>query len=193
MIGRADKILLVQDGSSSMSAPTENRQVILASVTAALIIALIICSIVLNGFSKETLLRAWHDIAERPSGPLSFRFILQPIMAALAALHDGVADARVGRSPYFWTVITDPVNRRDRLREGFTSTSRILLLGLIMDAIYQSTEFKAFYPGEMVAVAFLLAFLPYLLLRGPVARVASWWMSKSSAQLNVSSGRGRAR
>ncbi len=35
---------------------------------------------------------------------MTFRFILQPVMAAIAALHDGIKDARLGRSPYFWTV-----------------------------------------------------------------------------------------
>jgi hypothetical protein len=31
---------------------------------------------------------------------------------------------------------------------------------------------KTFYPGEAVIIAILLTFVPYLLLRGPIARVA---------------------
>jgi hypothetical protein len=49
-----------------------------------------------------------------------------------------------------------------------------------MDAIYQATVLKTFYPGEAVIVAILLAFVPYLLLRGPVARVARWWLARNS-------------
>ncbi len=45
-----------------------------------------------------------------------------------------------------------------------------------MDLIYQVIEFKTFYPGEAVIVALLLAFVPYLLLRGPCERVARWWL-----------------
>jgi hypothetical protein len=41
-----------------------------------------------------------------------------------------------------------------------------------MDVIYQAIALKTFYPGEAVIVALTLAFLPYLLLRGPVARIA---------------------
>jgi hypothetical protein len=41
-----------------------------------------------------------------------------------------------------------------------------------MDAIYQATVLKTFYPGETVIIAILLAFVPYLLLRGPIARIA---------------------
>ena len=106
---------------------------------------------------------------------MSFRFILQPIMATIAAVHDGINDARLGRSPYFWTVLTNADKRSDRLREGLVSTARIILLGLAMDTIYQFKEFGTFYPGEAVIIAFALAFVPYLLLRGPVDRIARIW------------------
>ena len=44
-----------------------------------------------------------------------------------------------------------------------------------MDVAYQLIEFKTFYPGEAAIVAVLLAFIPYLLLRGPFARLARMW------------------
>ena len=47
-----------------------------------------------------------------------------------------------------------------------------------MDAIYQYVVLKTFYPGEMVIIAILLAFVPYLILRGPMARLARWWMAR---------------
>ncbi|GJK94539.1 hypothetical protein TUM17568_57450 [Klebsiella oxytoca] len=45
--------------------------------------------------------------------------------------------------------------------------------------------FGTFYPGEAALIAVLLAFVPYLLLRGPFARVARWRLgdAKSSARL----------
>ncbi len=55
--------------------------------------------------------RFWRDLASRPSGPMAFRFILQPSMAAIAAIHDGVKDARAGRAPYFWTVARNSTRR----------------------------------------------------------------------------------
>ena len=96
-------------------------------------------------------------------------------MAAIAAMRDGIKDARTGRSPYLWTVLTDPRKRGARLREGLISTARIILLGLGVDAIYQFVVLKTFYPGEAVIVAIVLAFVPYLLLRGPIARIARSW------------------
>jgi hypothetical protein len=47
-----------------------------------------------------------------------------------------------------------------------------MLLGLVMDAIYQVAVFRTFYPFEAVIVAVVLAFLLYLILRGPIARAA---------------------
>jgi hypothetical protein len=159
-------------------------QVLLAKVAVVLLIALSLLGLIWYGFSAEVHQRIWTDILDRPGGPMTFRFILQPAMALIAALHDGIKDARTGRSPYFWTVLTDPNKRGGRLREGLISTARIILLGLGMDAIYQATVLKTFYPGEAVIVAILLAFVPYLLLRGPVERVARWWLARNSAGSN---------
>jgi hypothetical protein len=123
---------------------------------------------------QDLLMRHWHDLVERPSGPMSFRFLLQPAMALLAAFKDGISDGKTGRSPYFWTIVSNPVERRERLREGLASTGRIIVLGLIMDTIYQFAIFKSFRPVEAIIVALTLAFVPYLLMRGPVARVYRW-------------------
>ena len=103
---------------------------------------------------------------------MTFRFVLQPAMAGLAALRDGIRDARTGDAPFLWSVLTNPAARRDRLREGWIATARIILLGLGMDVAYQVIVLDRFYPGEAAIVAILLAFIPYVLLRGPIGRLA---------------------
>ena len=111
---------------------------------------------------------------------MTFRFILQPAMAAIAALGDGVKDARLGRRPYLWAImrgVRTAEGRRGRLWEGIVSTARILLLGVIMDVIYQGVVFQTFYPVQAAVIAVLLAFVPYLLLRGPFARIAHRWIA----------------
>lgn len=125
--------------------------------------------------AQDIFQRTWTSLILRVTGPLSFRFLLQPAMAAIVAIRDGIRDARTGRSPYFWTVLTNHAERAGRLREGLKATARIIVLALVMDAAYQIMVLKAFYIGEATAIAIALAFVPYLLLRGPVARVARWW------------------
>ena len=128
-----------------------------------------------HGLSTEVVGRIWRNLLDRPSGPMTFRFVLQPVMATAAAFYDGWVDARAGRSPYLWTIFARPEKRIGRLREGVISTARIILLGLCMDTIYQIILFDTFHPAEAVAVTLLLAFVPYLLLRGPVSRLVHWW------------------
>src|SRR5436190_15863177 len=137
------------------SGTTTKSQLRLAQFVAVLLVALIIFGILRYGFSAETQQRLWRNIAERPFGPMSFRFILQPITATIVAWRDGVSDARTGRSPYLWTLLTDSTKSVERLREGLIATARIILLGLCIDLIYQVTVFKTFYPGEAVFTAIL--------------------------------------
>jgi hypothetical protein len=158
-----------------MTETASRNQILLARLAVFLMIAFIVVGVSWYGFSADVRQRIWQNLLDRPSGPMTFRFILQPIMAAVAALYDGVKDARAGRAPYFCTILTNPAKGGGRLREGLISTARVILLGLCMDAIYQFIEFKTFHPAEAVIIALLLAFVPYLLLRGPVARIARWW------------------
>ena len=131
---------------------------------------------------QEVLTRIWTDLLARPSGPFAFRFVVQPLMATLVAMRDGVTDARTGRSPYFWTVLRDAAQRRARLGEGLKATGRIIAFGIVIDAVYQLKALGTFYPVEALAIALVLGFVPYLLLRGPADRIARRWMDGKRPQ-----------
>ena len=155
-------------------------KILLARLVLVLVVSFVVLGVVMNGLSVSVLERIWQNLLDRPSGPMAFRIILQPIMASIAALIDGIKDARTGRNPYLWTVLSDPMKRSSRLHEGLVSTARVILFGLCMDLIYQYIVFDTFYPAEAVIIAGLLCFLPYLLLRGPINRVACWWLEGRS-------------
>ena len=156
-------------------------KIVLARMVVVLMIAFVVVGFALYGFSAEVRDRIWQNMLERPSGTMNFRFILQPVMATIAALLDGVKDARAGRAPFLATILTDPAQRAGRLQEAVIATARIILLGLIIDAIYQYIEFKTFHPAEAVIIALLLAFVPYVALRGIISRIARWWIGRQSA------------
>jgi hypothetical protein len=157
-----------------MAETASNSQIFMARLVVGLIVAFLVAGLVTFGFSGEVRDRVWHDLLERPSHLFRFRFILQPVMAGIAALHDGLADAKMGRAPYLWSLITRSSRRLGLLEQGVISTARVLLLGLVMDAMYQLIVLKTFYPAEAAIVAIALAFVPYLLLRGPIARFAMY-------------------
>lgn len=122
----------------------------------------------------ELLTRFWQDLLARPSGPFALRFILQPAMAILYAARDGWRDAAAGRPAYFWTIFTQPEQRRALLRSGWQSIGKVFVAALIIDLIYQIVALRQVRPLETLVIAVLLAALPYTLLRGPVNRLRRW-------------------
>jgi len=117
----------------------------------------------------------WQRIVEnlfsRLDGPMHFRFIIQPLMAVIFATIDGIKDAKSGKPAYFWAVITNPRHRKELLKDGWRHVGKIFVIAVILDIVYQIKVHHSVYPGEILIVAFVLAIVPYLILRGPVNRL----------------------
>jgi hypothetical protein len=120
---------------------------------------------------EDLLARIWENLVGRLHGPLTFRLILQPLMAVIFAVRDGRKDALQKRDPYFWAIFTKPEHRRELLRSGWKAVGKIFVLAIIIDVVYQIIVFRWVYPFETLTVAVILAFIPYLLLRGPITRI----------------------
>jgi hypothetical protein len=121
----------------------------------------------------------WQQLAERPSGPMAFRFYLQPLMAIALAVIDGIKDARADRPAFLWTLATDPANRAERWRDGWRSIGRVFMLAIALDVVYEIIVLHALHPLESLIVATALALVPYMLLRGPVSRIARIFMHRA--------------
>jgi hypothetical protein len=119
-----------------------------------------------DGFSQ-----LWQELIARPSGPLALRFYLQPLMATVFAVRDGVKDARAGKPAYFWALFTDSQNRADLLRHGWKSIGKIVVMAILIDVIYQLLELHRVRLTQAVLVATVLAIVPYLTFRGPINRI----------------------
>ena len=117
-------------------------------------------------------MRFAENMTARVSGPMKFRLVLQPLMAAHFAIRAGLADAKAGRQPYFWAILTNPTHRASLLEDGWKSVGKIFVLAIVLDVVYQVIMERFVYPGEVIIVALLLAIVPYLLLRGLVTRMA---------------------
>lgn len=128
----------------------------------AFAVFLLAWGVVRYGLSSEVKPHFWSDIFSRFGGPMTFRFFLQPAMALVAQIPDGIRDERAG---FFWATLISLSMRTGRLREGLAATARILLLGISMDIIYQWRAFDRFYPFEALVMAVVLALLPYLIFR----------------------------
>src|SRR5215469_13148771 len=71
---------------------------LLAKLVLAAGIALMVAGAVSHPVTIATVDRIWYQELARVSAPMKFRFVLQPLMAALVAIRDGRKDARAGRS-----------------------------------------------------------------------------------------------
>ena len=168
MISPTDRVKRVQ----AMTEADTHGLGLLAKALIVVAVVLFVTGALWHGVSLKAVEQFWHDLVERPDGPMRFRFVLQPLMAAIVAIRDGRKDARSGRSPYFAAVLGDPRERAGLLREGLNATARIIALGLVMDVIYQAIVFKTFYPDQALVVALVLAFVPYLIVRDVTVSVS---------------------
>jgi hypothetical protein len=116
--------------------------------------------------------RVGSQLLARVSGPMKFRLVLQPAMAAFFAIRGGLADAKAGKRPYFWALLSEPGQREEIIKEGWKSIGRVFILALALDVVYQIIVLHFVYVGEAIIVALVLAILPYLVLRGLITRVA---------------------
>ncbi len=113
-----------------------------------------------------------ENMVDRVSGPMKLRLIVQPTMAVAFAVIGGLRDARLGKTPYFWGLLTDPAHRREMLRDGWKSVGKVFCLAIVLDMVYQFIVERFVHPGEAIIVAMILAIIPYLLVRGVVTRIA---------------------
>ena len=121
---------------------------------------------------EEFVARVFGNIVDRAGGPMTFRIILQPMMATLLAVRAGLRDASERRPPYLWALLTDSTRRLELLRAAWKGIARVFVLAIVMDVVYQLVVLRWIYPGETLIVAILLAVAPYVLIRGPVNRIA---------------------
>jgi hypothetical protein len=121
---------------------------------------------------SDMVARGWHNFLVRHEGPLNLRFILQPTVAIAIALRAGLRDARAGRPPFLWAAVTNPTARQQLLHGGWRDMRTTFLIAAAIDAVYQIMIHRSVYPLELLFTATLLALVPYLMLRGPVNRIA---------------------
>jgi len=106
------------------------------------------------------------------TGPMKFRLVLQPAMAAFFAIRSGLADAKAGRPPYFWALLSGHSPREALLEDGWKNVGRVFVLAVVLDVVYQLYVLRFVYPVQTIVVAVALAIVPYVIVRGLVTRLA---------------------
>jgi len=120
----------------------------------------------------SALERAVDELLGRASGPMHFRLIMQPLMATILAVRAGLRDAREHQSPFLWTFLTTPGERKRLAASVWKDVGKIFVVAVLLDTAYQIIALHHFRVVQTLLVAVTLALLPYLIIRGPVTRIA---------------------
>jgi hypothetical protein len=120
----------------------------------------------------EIFKRLWENFIGRSAGPLNFRLLIQPTVAILIAIRAGLKDAREGRPAFLWAALSNPGYRPELLRQGWKDLGKVFILAMVLDSIYQLIVHHGVYVLELLITACVLAIVPYVLIRGPVNRIA---------------------
>lgn len=137
---------------------------ILASLT-LLVLALSLPGALRDAFDRGGIYLFSHaflaDLPKRLTGPGRFRFVLQPLMAILLGIRSGRADVRLGRPPYLYGILFHRTLRGELVRTGFESVVNLLLLGVLLDAVFQWVILGVSHAGAALVVGPVLIAAPY--------------------------------
>ncbi len=112
------------------------------------------------------------DILKRLTGPGRFRFVLQPLTAMVLGILGGLGDVRAGRPPYLYALILHRDQRRELMKSGLETVLNLLLMGILMDAIFQWVILGTSHPGAALMVGPVLVVGPYAVARALSNRLA---------------------
>jgi hypothetical protein len=102
---------------------------------------------------KHWLTEIWTMLIGRVDGPLTFRFVFHPAVAAILAIRAGQRDARSGDAPFLWSVFTSPTHRRESLRDGWKDIGTVFMIAVLLDVTYALIVRNWLYPGQTLLVA----------------------------------------
>ena len=118
----------------------------------------------------------------RASGPLHVRLVVMPTVAAILAIRDGLKAAREGKPAFLWAIVAGRAERRQVLRSAWKGIRRVFVMALVLDTAYQLFALRTVHVAQALIVGVVLAILPYVLIRGPVARLARFVRSRQPAR-----------
>jgi hypothetical protein len=93
-------------------------------------------------------------------------------VATFFAIRSGWKDAQEGQPAFLWGVLFRPGEQNELLNQGWKDVGKLFVIAMILDAIYHLIVHRGAHVGEMLITATVLPIIPYVLICGPVNRIA---------------------
>ena len=108
---------------------------------------------------SEILSRGVEQLLGRASGPLHLRLVIMPTVVTVLAIRAGLRDARDGQPAFLWGIIANPTERRMRLLAAWKDITRIFIVAMVLDTVYQLIVLRAFFVMQALIVAVACAII----------------------------------
>ena len=117
-------------------------------------------------------------VAARLAGPLSFRFVLQPVVAIVLGVRDGIRDGRQRTPPLLLDLLDHPQSCKPHLQQLLRRLLLPLTVAILLDGLVQFLLFGWVRVSGAVTAGTALMGLPYIVAR----EVTSWIVFRRTAQ-----------
>jgi hypothetical protein len=81
-------------------------------------------------------------------------------MAIVLGVVGGLADARAGRPPYLYALLLRRDHRRALMKSGLETAVNLLLMGVLLEAVFQWVILGNSHPGAALVVGPASSFFP---------------------------------
>jgi hypothetical protein len=126
-----------------------------------------------GGNTSSLLNTVTERVIARVVGPMSLRFVFQPLVALLLGIRDGVMDAKAGEPPFIIDLIVNRENRKAKLAGVLKSLSKTIIIATVFDMIAQYLIFDQVRVIPAIMVGVFLLSVPYSLARGITNRIVT--------------------
>jgi hypothetical protein len=137
----------------------------------------------------DVLTRGVEQLLGRASGPFHLRLMITPAVAIIFAIRAGLKDAREGRPPFLWEVLTKPAERQRLRRSWWKDIGKMVVVALVIDAVYQFYVLRAFYVFQALILIVVLAMGPYALVRGITTRLTRRFYKQPAGPTDLSAAK----
>ena len=114
-----------------------------------------------------------EGIIARVAGPMSLRFVFQPLAGLFLGVRDGMMDAKAGEPPFIFDLIVNRANRKAKLASLFKSLSKTVIIALVLDMIVQYLIFDQVRVTSAIIVAVMILIVPYSLARAITNKIVT--------------------
>jgi hypothetical protein len=112
-----------------------------------------------------------EGIIARIGGPMSLRFVIQPLVGLLLGVRDGMMDAKTGEPPFIFDLIIDKENRKAKLASLLKSLSKTIIIAIVLDIIAQYIIFNQVRVSGAIIIAVVILIVPYSAARAITNRI----------------------